>query len=439
MINSVKNKNFIDGYLYTLISNILIMTGGLISGSIIARLLSPQERGDFASIQLYGALFASMVTSGLPAAVTFFTGKHPRYAAEFFINGILFASIAAIPIVMLGYIIMPLILVAQSSNLVMAARFYLFIVPLGIMTSFCLASFQGQMKMREWNFMRTLATIMWVVPLLLILVRNSTNPIELSELHLFVMLICSLIFVCVLIKNTNGKYQIDFKKARIMWRYALPTSLSIFVQQSNLRLDQIFITAMLSPYFLGIYVVAFAWSAAHYPIINAIGYVIVPHLSSITNNNRKGEALARIARTNVLISIVCAVLVALSAPTAISVLFGEEYEEALHLCYILVLGSTISSIKLIFAEGLRGSNYPIEVMKAEILGIVVSLILFPLMLLVWGLNGLAFASAISHLLTLIFLIFMCKRLLKMSIMNALIPDSNDIFYIVSKIRGIFTK
>jgi O-antigen/teichoic acid export membrane protein len=429
--------NFFRSVMITLMGSLIIMGAGLLTGSLTARLLGPEGRGEFASIQLYGALFASMVTSGLPAAVTYFTGLHPRDASVFWTTGILFAIGLALPVVALGYVMMPYLLKAQSSEVIASARVYLCFVPLGVLTSFCLASLQGQMNMRLWNVLRVLASALWLLPLALIYVWGQANAIELSSIYLMFLLIYALICCVVTVKNNFGSCRFDLEKAKDMWRYGLPTSFSTFGQQSNLRLDQILISAMLPPQLLGVYVVAMAWSAAHSPITNAVSYVIVPQLTRISGNSQKGQLLARITRISMVLNVACAAAVILSAPFAVPFLFSANFETAVPICFLLVLGSSVSGVKVVYAEGLRGSGYPAEVMRGELWGLIASLVLFPVMLNLWGLEGVAFASLIGHVITLTFLILVGKRLINVTIRAALVPQVQDFFYIVSKLKDMF--
>ena len=430
-------NTFFRSVMGTFIANMMIMVAGLLSGSLTARLLEPAGRGEFASIQLYGALFASMVTSGLPAAVTYFTGLKPKDAAAFWTTGILFALGLAVPVAALGYVLMPYLLNIQSEQVITAARIYLCYVPLGVLTSFCLASLQGQMNIRLWNVLRVLASVLWLLPLAWIYVWGQTDAIKLSQFYLVFLLLYSLMFCWLLIKNTFGAYLFDWSKAKLMWQYGLPTSVSTFVQQSNLRLDQILISAMLPPHLLGVYVVALAWSAAHSPITNAVSYVIVPYLTRISGDTQKGEALARITRISIVLNILCAVAVAMSAPLAVSIFFGDKFAEAVSICYLLVIASSFSGVKVVFAESLRGSGHPTEVMKGELWGLIASIVLFPVMLKLWGLQGVALASLAGHVITLAFLILSGKRLLNVPIAAALLPQRQDFIYIASKLKDMF--
>lgn len=418
----------------TLMANVLIMGAGLLTGSLTARLLGPDGRGEFASIQLYGALFASVVTSGLPATVTYFTGLHSRHAAVYWTTGILSALGLSIPVAFVGYALMPYFLEAQSDEVVTAARIYLCFIPLGVLTSFCLASLQGQMHLRLWNLLRVGVSALWLLPLVLIYGWSQTDAIKLSQVYLVFLLVYAVMFCLILVNNTTGEYHFNLAKAKAMWRYALPTTFATLGQQSNLRLDQILISAMLAPQLLGVYVVATAWSAAHSPITNSASYVIVPHLTRIADDGHKGEVLARITRISIVLNVVCAAVVALSAPLAVPLLFGVKFETAVPICYLLVLGSIVSGVKVVFAEGLRGSGYPMAVMRGEILGLIFSLVSFPVMLKQWGLEGVALASLAGYLITLTFLLFAGKRLVNVPIIAALVPQGRDFVYIVSRLK-----
>lgn len=412
------------------------MVSGLVTGSLIARLLGATGRGELASIQLYGALFASICTSGLPSAVTYFTGVDTEKAGGYYFTGIAAAFLLAIPVALGGFIAIPYLLVSQRPEVVSAARFYLIFIPLGIVTAFSLASLQGQMKMLLWNLLRIIAAVFWLIPLAGMFFLGVNDSVTVSKIYLLFLLLYSCIFLVILYRNLDGRIRFQKKLFRPLWSYGLPTSFATFSQQSNLKLDQVFIAAMLPPELLGIYVVSIAWSAAHSPLIGAVSYVIVPHMTRLNSIAEQSTAICRITRTMILLNLVLAGGLLAVTPAAIHLLFGAQFMGAVPIAYILIAGSVFSNVKGVLAEGLRGMGRPEIVMKGELLGLAVSLILFPLLLSLSGLPGVAVASIIGHAATFGFLLFGLRENSEVSVKDLLFPRREDVVYLLSRMGDV---
>ena len=427
-------NNFITSVASTAGTSLVIMVSGLITGSLTANLLGAAGRGELASIQLYGSLLAAIATSGLPAAVTYFTGRNTVDAGFYYITGIAAAFLVAIPGAFTGYLAIPYLLSTQRPAVISAAQLYLLFIPLGIITAFSLASLQGQMRMLLWNLLRVIAAIFWVVPLsYLYFFSDNVNAIFVSKTYLFFLLVYSIIFIFILVRSIPGSLQIRREFIKPIWKYAIPTSLATFSQQSNLKLDQIFISALLPPELLGLYVVAIAWSAAHSPLTNAVSYVIVPHLTRLENAEQRGMALSKISRNSLALNLIFAIIIFAITPFAIRILFGMQFLKTVTVCYILLIGSILSNMKLVFAEGLRGLGYPAAVMKGELFGLIISGVLFPVLLKMHGLEGVATASVIGYLATFIFFVAISSKLSGVPVSKTLMPNWQDFVYIADKL------
>lgn len=430
------HKQFFISVASTLAASMIIMATGLVTGSLLARLLGAAGRGEFASIQLYGALFASICISGLPAAVTYYTGVDTNKAGGYFLTGIAAALLLAIPVSLGGFIAIPYLLDSQRTEVVSAARFYLTCIPMAIVNAFILACLLGQMKMLLWNLFRIMAAILWLIPVGYMFFYGVSDSIMVSKIYLLFVFLYSCVFFVILYRNLGGCMNFQKQLFRPMWSYGLPTSFATFSQQSTLRLDQIFIAAMLPPQQLGIYVVSIAWSAAHSPLIGAVSYVIVPHMTRLNSLVDQSTAICRITRTMVVINFLLTACLLAVTPASIQILFGTQFMGAVPIAYILIAGSVFFNVKGVLAEGLRGMGRPKVIMKGELLGLVASLILFPLLLSSNGLSGVAMASIIGHAVTFGFLLIMLRKHSRVLMKDLLFPRREDISYLLSRMGDV---
>src|SRR5262249_21288164 len=123
-------SGFVRGILGTAGTNVLLAMIGLATSILAARLLGPAGRGELAAIQTWPAVVATVALLGLPDAVVYFTARRPDRGGSYLGSAMALALLASAPFMALGYLVMPLVLAAQSSEVVHAARWYLVIVPL---------------------------------------------------------------------------------------------------------------------------------------------------------------------------------------------------------------------------------------------------------------------------------------------------------------------
>lgn len=420
----------------TMAASLLIMIFGLITGSISARLLGVIGRGELASIQLYGTLFGSICASGIPAAVIFFTGMETKKVGEYYLTGIVMACLLSIPIAIGSFVAIPYLLDSQRSEIILAARFYLLFIPLAIVNALSLAILQGQMKMLLWNIFRIISGGFWLFTVVIMFYWGVDSPIIFSGIYLATLFLVSCLTVVISCRNVNGPIRFQKKLLRPLWAYSIPCSLSMLCQQSNLKLDQLFIAAILPPEFLGIYIIALLWSAAHSPIVSAVSYAIVPHIMHLHSLTEKSTAICRIFRTMIVLNLLLTTCLILITPLAIQLLFGSQFATAIPIAYILMVGSVFSNLKVILVEGLLGMGRPKIVTMGEFLGLTTSFALLPLLLTFFGLAGVATALVIGYFVTLIYLLFQLRGELKFSFKDLIIPRREDMAYIISSIGSI---
>ena len=131
----LNNNRFFESVSSTAIASIMIMISGLVTGSLIARLLGTEGRDELAYSTCPALSLASIAISGLrrqlPVSRTSTTN-----AGKYYLTGI----VASIPIMFFGavsaYLIIPHFLTTQPPVIISAARFYLFIVPLMMLPLF---------------------------------------------------------------------------------------------------------------------------------------------------------------------------------------------------------------------------------------------------------------------------------------------------------------
>ena len=426
------DNDFIHLVILNASSSAVILVLGLVSGSILAHLLGPVGRGEFATIQLYATLLAGIITSGLPATMMYYiANKTTSEAGLYFTTGASIAILISIPIALLGFYLIPYLLATQDLRIVSMAQLYLWFIPLAICTSFLLANIQARMEIQLWNFLRIVSALLWVVPLIVLFYVDDIDTSTVTKTYL-ISLVVQVIFIVFLTRNKIPKScKIQSSLVKPIIKYSLPATISTYVQQSNLKLDQIFIIYLLSPETLGFYVVSIAWSGIHTAVSTSVSSLVVPSLGKM-DDDRKKSFLSKIRRVSLLINLLMATIMIIATPIGIELLFGDDFSPAVPISYVLILSSIFANMKYLYTEVLRGLELPKHPMFAELLGLVVSGMLFFMLIPLIGVVGVAVASLVGYFATFVFLFHRIGKLLSLSITDLIIPQLGDAIYIYNK-------
>ncbi len=376
-------------------TNFVLAFMGLATGVAAARLLGPQHRGELAAIQLWPSFIATIAMLGLPEAIVYFSAREPENAGRYLGSAMALALVASLPAVAIGYMVLPVVLTAQSAMVVDGATRYLLVVPLFALIGLPYHPLRGQGDFFAWNVLRLVPALGWLGVLGAAWWLGRAEPRFLAGSYLLVLAVLVLPVAAVVRRRVRAPYRPQLALWRPMLRYSLPSLASIVPQVLNLRLDQIGTAALLSAESLGLYVVASGWSSAINPVLGALGAVLFPRVAAQASRDGQMEALAQGCRAGVLMATALAVAGLLVTPWLLPVLFGAKFVTAVPIASILLVAAALGGINVVMQDGLRGLGRPTAVMWSEIGGLVVTAAtLFPLLGRV-GVTGAALSSVLG--------------------------------------------
>ena len=400
---AIKNKNFSFHFSITVISSLFSVLIGLITGVLTARILGPSGRGELGTIQLYGSLASSILTSGLPISLTYFSLKYNRLSTTFFFSTIFIALILSLFIAPIFYVIIPYLL-RSSPNLISSAQLYLWFIPLGIMTACLLAYTQGIKNIILWNVSRLLASLFWLFPILAIyFLKINLSAKGVSIIYLISLLIYIISLLIIINIHSPLKFRIKLDYCIKIVKYGIPNTFYTFSQLSNTKLDLIFISYLFTSKDIGLYIIALSWSTAHLPLTNAVSSIILPHLSNIKNNDHKFQFFNQTSRINSIINLLVAFFIIIISPFVIPLLFGKSYSESIQLSNILIIGTVFSNVKLTIGEALRSIGLAGKLLKSEFIALIISPILFYIFSNYFKLYGIAIGYLVVNLISLFYM------------------------------------
>jgi O-antigen/teichoic acid export membrane protein len=394
---------------FTLLANVILMALGGLTGVLAARWLGPTGRGQLAAIQLWPALLGTIAVVGMPESLAYYAAKKPHLAGPYLTSAVLAALAVSVAIVAIGYVAMPLLLLAQSPIVVADARIYLAVVPLTVLVGLPFHVLRGTGRFAAWNVLRLLPTLAWLAVLLASFAIAARQADQLAFGYLAVLALLGVpiwFVVLALVPKPHGPHR---RLVRPLLRFGLPSVGATLPQIVNLRADQLVIAIVLPPDQLGLYAAAVAWSSVVNPIPQSLAAVLLPRVAGEENAVRRGAVYAQWARIAWMAGAAIGLLVAMVTPLLFPILFGPRFQSAVLTAVVLVVAGSMLALNGVLEEGLRGLGAPRAAMLAEVAGVPVTLVALITLLPRLGILGAAIASLFGYVAIAIVLVYFSSR------------------------------
>jgi O-antigen/teichoic acid export membrane protein len=297
-----------------------------------------------------------------------------------------------------GVWLVPRMLGAQTMEVQQVATLCLALVPLLTLSAAPSQALRGVGRSRTWNVLRMLTPLAWLVTL--VAVRGT----DYATVHVLALafiaataVACLVTHVCAW-RTLAGRAAPEHGLIRPMLAYSAPTMAATIPHWLNLRLDQLLVIALLDARAVGLYVVAVAWSGAAHPLAEVVAHNAVPALASAKNTRQQSRI---VYRAGAVAAVGTSVLLLAATPTFLPLIFGVEFRAAIPVALVMVLAGAVEATNAVGAECLRGVGRPRAVLVAECVGLAVTAVALPVLVLMGGIIGAAGASLLSYVAILV--------------------------------------
>jgi len=416
-------------------ANALIALLGFCTGILSARLLGQRGRGELAAIQTWPNFISLIALMGTHEAAVYYGAKDPRRARTFAASALALALIADVPLVIVGYLAMPLLLSAQNPAIVFAARVYLLFPFLLDCYGIPANSLRAVRAFGAWNQIRIVPALGFIGVLLLAWLTGRITPVFVAFGILafnFVLIAQTLVLVS---RHAEGRFVPDRSCWRPLLAYGLPCVFASLPQMLNFRLDQMVMTSIVAPAELGLYVVAVAWSGASAPLFGAISAVLFPRIAGESDPRERSRIFAYTVRNSLVMALLLSIVVFVATPWAVPLLFGKSFTGSIPSALLLVPAAGASAFNLILEDGIRGLGNPAAVTWSEFGGLLVTAILLALLLRPFGIVGAAIASLCAYFAVSVLLLFQARALTGIGLRQLLMPTRKELVKELSRIRS----
>ena len=382
----------------TAFANAALAAIGLLTGTLAARMLGAEGRGELAAAQAWPLFLATLGSFGLTEAIAYFAAQAPSRARATLATGLLLAVPFTVLAVAAGLWLLPRMLRGQATEVQQIALLSLALVPLLTLSVAPSQALRGVGHFRSWNALRLITPLAWLATLMAVQGTSHANVPTLALGFIGATGLAACVSHVYAWRMLSGPSAPNRHLVRPMLAYSTPTMMAAMPQWLNLRLDQLIMIVVLDIRSLGLYVVAMAWSTAVQPLATVIAHGAVPALASAQDRHRKARL---VYRAGAVVAIATSLVVLAATPMMLPLIFGAEFRSALPAALVLVIASGITSLNSVGAECLRGLGRPRSVLRAECVGLAVTAIALPALIPLAGIVGAACASVLAYSATLI--------------------------------------
>jgi O-antigen/teichoic acid export membrane protein len=378
----------------TAVFNAASAAASALSGIIVARVVGPAVRGEYAAIVAgFGAL---LLAGGLgqSAAVCLHVARDPRHARGYVATSRAMMMVTGTCALGGGLVVAP-VLAHGDPGLTSAYR----LVFAGSVIAFTGTSYTFSLQaasMQRWNLVRISQ------PALALMVIIALRLLDLLTLDTAIgAVLVSMTFQlgyayygCRRCGLAPGRVQAAL--IRPLVKVGLAQLMAITPSAVNSCLDQLVLSQLVSPADLGRYAIAVSVTMVPVPLVSAIGNVAFPRLAARRGNLDGGWVPLGAVAAGAGIASAILLPLAVSGCWLIPAVFGPAYRGAVPLLWILAPGGVFLACGQVVGDLLRGLSRPGLVAAAQGVTAVGAVILLVALLPVAGIAAAAIASTIGY-------------------------------------------
>lgn len=377
-----------------------------VSGICAARSLGVENRGYLALLVLVPLILVLLGGMGVPAAVTYVVARAgdvralPRRIAAL-------AAAQALVVFVASVVIFAALLVDDEPTVRAAAALTLPAGPAWLLVQYGLALLQGQSRFLLFNLLRCLPVVLYALLAVVLFVLGGDSLVAFALVWSLTWPASVLVMVIV-VRRVRGRPAAR-KGVRGIVGFGLRSFLGVASPFETFRLDQAVVGLLLSPFDLGLYVVAVAFTFLPRLLALSVGAIAYPRVAS-TQDVTEARRLAReaVALTVVLCLAVFVPLFA-AAPYLLELLVGEEFVGAATPMRILLVGAVLIAVRRIMGDVARGLGKPGAGSLGELASWVAAVPLMALLLPSYGLDGVALALTAAAGFSLVVMLMALRR------------------------------
>jgi O-antigen/teichoic acid export membrane protein len=268
-----------------------------------------------------------------------------------------------------GWVVI-LIALHDKATLASGAQFYLWYIPLNLLTLYPGAFLQGRMMMRSFNLVRASVQVSYSASLALLWASNHVDVRAALAASLFANTVTLSLCAAFVVRGRFLVLRASATELRSLITLGLKLHLGNVAFLLATRLDIVMLSFLVPTRVLGNYVVAAAVGALPLLIPSGASLVLFP-LFSRRSRAQLDRPFARFMLLALLMTIAAAPVVILVSPLVLKWFFGGAFSGAAVISQILGLAGLVRGMSVMVSAALRGMGAPIRASVGDVVGLLV--------------------------------------------------------------------
>jgi O-antigen/teichoic acid export membrane protein len=388
------------------VGGITIQLALLISGTVLARALGPENRGNMALLTLASATAWQLGGFGIPLALTYAAARAPGSARRSYrsVRGpIAFqATLAAVA----AAIVLNFLTAGRPDYVRVGAALTSLAIFATVYERCALGVIQGLRKFVVLNVFRCASNVLFAI---------IAATLWLADVHDFLpyaidwavsQSIVAPIAIVFAIREANRAAVPGAEPAskRELLRFGRKSFFGGSPPVETYRLDQSVVAVFLAPVELGYYVAAVAFTNLPRFAAQSFALVATPIVAGRRNHAAAIKTMWRFFWVAVPFYLIPVAILWLAAPTLVTFFFGHDFGRAGEISRILLPATALFCARRVLSDSARGAGYPGIGSLAEGIAFLAVIPLFAIFVPAWGLDGVAWALVASSTIALAILV-----------------------------------
>jgi len=379
---------------------LLTSTAGIVIGFatsvLLARYLTPGDRGTYALAVSFAMIAAALARLGWPTASLHRLRRLGSSSAEVTSTGIALVAMLSAVTILIGWLLEPWLtqsLFEGAPRLIV--RLALCSAPALMLGVLMESIARGIDRFAIGNWYRVLALVSIFCAVLLVLVVRDGDVVEMMIAYLTVQTACAVGITLVVVRQTGLSASVDLSELGNSAGFAIKNYATSLSERLHERLDVFLIAYFASPVELAFYVIAVSITGRMRMPAEALAQAAYPQLAEL-NEEDASELACDVVRQSFFLMLAAALLLASAAPLLVPVIYGAPYSASVLPLLLLLpglLGLTVYRVlfRYFMAIDRQGVNIVVQ-SAALIVNVVLNLLLIPR----YGVIGAAVASSVTY-------------------------------------------
>ena len=432
MTDSTKPKKKIRArhFIETFATSGFVLGCSFLQGVILARLLGPDGRGDYAAIILWPTALANIGLFGTNYVIGRISAKEVELG-DLLRGGVVLAGITSVITALLGYLLLPYLIPPDKHHILQLARFFLIYIPVYQIAANLAAIDQGSGNFSRGNFIRAIQSPVLISFLILIILLKLHNLLWFVSAMFLSFSFVTMGRLVLLVKEHSIKGGL-YPLTRIV-RDSFSFGLVGLAAQAYQYIDRILLLWLLQPQSMGFYVVGLSIGAVLRSITGSMAHVSF----TITAQAEVSEGFNRVSsifRKAAIAMFFCGGVLAVLIPFLLPLVYGSKFKGAVLPSILLIFGSIFAGFCLLLDTCMRGQGKPFAGLIGRVVAIIIMVIIgYPFR--IFGATGIAISfvlGQIGYLITMFFQLVGHYKNAKLSDFLPRLSDAVDILNVFKR-------